>query len=203
VLNTLGAAPRALLAALALTLALQAPARAQAQRPDSVRVPPVAADTTRRPAPPRAALTRPRPPVSPRAAFLSSLVVPGYGQTRLDRPTAASIFVAVELFSIALARKSAADLRTAQKYQDDSVTVRIPIDPGTGLPRRERQAGAFSVDRVRARRQHYEDWLAVLAFNHLFAGADAFVAANLWDLPTQISVHSTDRGPTLALSLTW
>jgi hypothetical protein len=199
--------PRALLAAVGLTLALLAPlapARLVAQPPDSIRArPPVTADSTRRAAPAQAGIVRPKPPVSPRAAFLSSLVVPGYGQTRLGRPTAASIFVAVELFGIALARKSAADLRTAEKYEDDSITVRIPIDPATGLPQPERAPGAFSADRVRARRQHYEDWIAVLAFNHLFAGADAFVAANLWDLPTQISVHSTDRGTTLALSLTW
>jgi hypothetical protein len=197
--------PRALLAGLGLTLALVAPARSGAQPPDSARIVrvPTTADSARGAAPAPAGVVRPRPPVSSRAAFLSSLVVPGYGQTRLGRPTAASIFVAVELFSVAMARKSAADLRTAAKYEDDSVTVRIPIDPATGLPRPERRPGAFGVERVRARRQHYEDWIAVLAFNHLFAGADAFVAANLWDLPTQISVHSTDRGPTLAVSLTW
>jgi len=31
----------------------------------------------------------------------------------------------------------------------------------------------------------------VIAFNHLFAGADAFVAAQLWDLPARIGVGAS------------
>ena len=52
--------------------------------------------------------------------------------------------------------------------------------------------------RLRARRVHYEDWVAVIIFNHLFAGADAFVAAQLWDMPVRGSVRAA--GPR-ALSL--
>ena len=43
--------------------------------------------------------------------------------------------------------------------------------------------------RVRSRRTQYEDWIAVLVFNHLFAGADAFVAAQLWDMPIRGSLR--------------
>jgi hypothetical protein len=196
--------PASVAAALALLLALLlAPGATRAQPPDSVRTPPITIDTTRVAPAARAAVQRPKPPISPRAAFLSSLLVPGYGQSRLDRPMAASLFFAIELFGVALARKSANDLHVAERFENDSIVVAIPIDPSTGLPRPVREPGPFDTDRVRARRQHYEDWLAVIAFNHLFAGADAFVAANLWDLPTQISAWPSDRGPTIALSLKW
>ena len=33
-----------------------------------------------------------------------------------------------------------------------------------------------------------EDWIAVIVFNHLFSGADAYVAANLWDFSANIGV---------------
>ena len=36
-----------------------------------------------------------------------------------------------------------------------------------------------------------EDWIALLVFNHLVSGADAFVAAHLWDLPAQVSTSES------------
>ena len=56
---------------------------------------------------------------------------------------------------------------------------------------------------MRARRVHYEDWLAAILFNHLFSGADAFVAAQLWDLPTQVSARPDAGGVTVAARLTF
>jgi hypothetical protein len=56
----------------------------------------------------------------------------------------------------------------------------------------------YDAERVRARRTHFEDWIAFLIFNHLFSGADAFVSAQLWDLPTEIGVEPAGRGGTLA-----
>jgi hypothetical protein len=48
---------------------------------------------------------------------------------------------------------------------------------------------------------HVEDWLAVIAFNHLFSGADAFVAAQLWDLPLKVSAIPSRRGALFVASL--
>ena len=60
----------------------------------------------------------------------------------------------------------------------------------------------YSAARVRARRTHYEDWIAVLIFNHLIAGADAYVAAQLWDLPARVGVRADPRGrPAVVASL--
>ena len=188
-------------------------------RPDTTRTP---ADTGRAPAQadsaarPTAAPRRPRavpverpglvPPISPRRAFLSSLLVPGLGQVKLDRPSAGALFVAVELTAIALASKSAYDLRAAKRFRADSVVQAYPVDTLTGEPRttgRPRVEGPYTNDLVGARRVHLEDWLAVLAFNHLIAGAEAFVAANLWDLPGQVGALRTARGPALQVSFRW
>jgi hypothetical protein len=143
------------------------------------------------------------PPISPRRAFLYSLLLPGAGQATLDRATAGGMFFLIEAVSLALVHRSAEDLRIARTYAGDSIPARYVIDPVTGLPARTNtgvlQVAEWSVPRytdayVRTRRLHYEDWLAVLVFNHLFAGADAFVAAQLWDLPVRIGVTPTATG---------
>jgi hypothetical protein len=147
-----------------------------------------------------------RPPVSPRRAFLSSLLVPGYGQAKLDRPAAGALFVGVELMGLVMTRKSLADLREAKAFRGDSlVPAFFPVDStvGQARPTVVRVPNVFTAELVRARRLHFEDWLAVLAFNHLFAAAEAFVSANLWDLPTQVSARRSDRGAALAVSLSW
>jgi hypothetical protein len=136
-------------------------------------------------------------------AFLNSVLVPGLGQAKLDRPTAGAFFVTAELISIALFRKAASGLREAQRSGTDSVTVTswkttngredldslgLPI-PGVTSPNKWSAGGLTS-----ARRVFREDWVAALLFNHLIAGIDAFVAAQLWDLPVQVSMRPTSSG---------
>ena len=185
-------AARALVRRLALLASLAAlPALpAAAQQQDSARVGVVPA--------PRPPLSRDSarlvPPVSPRRAFLSSLLLPGLGQERLKRRKARTLFAIVEAGSAFMIVKSARDLGRAKDAPDSlpySYDVGSPFSPGTPV------AGGFRfvpvngpnliADRVRARRVHLEDWIALMAFNHLIAGADAFVAAHLWDLPAQVS----------------
>ncbi len=43
--------------------------------------------------------------------------------------------------------------------------------------------------------------MAVLIFNHLFAGADAYVAAQLWDLPGKVALRQLPFGPAIALTM--
>src|SRR6185503_21232808 len=74
-------------------------------------------------------------------------------------------------------------------YKIDPTTGVAAIDPKTGLPIPDTYlASRFTPDRIKARRTHYEDWIAAIIFNHLFSGADAYVAANLWDFRTNIGV---------------
>ena len=141
--------------------------------------------------------------MSARKAFLSSLLLPGYAQTVFGRNKSAMLFSIIEIGAIGMARKSAIDLAEAKAMPRDSVVATYRIDPSTGLAVIDPKTGLpvpetwiasrFTSDRIKARRTHYEDWIAVIVFNHLFAGADAYVAANLWDFRTNIGVVASPR----------
>jgi hypothetical protein len=142
----------------------------------------------------------PQPPLSPRQAFLYSLALPGYSQAVLRRPTAGALFVLTESIAIAMLRESSAELREARRFQTDSL-VTIGFDPASGAE--IKQASAYTQRLVEVRRSHVEDWIAFLIANHLFAAADAYVGAHLWDLPTQISIESRPAGTVVAAKLRW
>ncbi len=158
-------------------------------------------------APPSQPAREPRPPVSSRRAFLYSFAVPGLGQSALRRPNAGALYFGLEILSVGMALKSAHDLRLAKDRARDSVVLRYQLDPATGLPvldslsRPKVEAYArnrYDAERIRARRTHFEDWIAFLVFNHLFSGADAFVSAQLWDLPAEVGFQAAPRGVALA-----
>lgn len=209
-LVALSAAARVLSAQVTPVPVTPAPA---SPTPDTTRgraTVPVRADSTRArgPRPARAGVApRPglRPPISPRRAFLSSLLVPGLGQSRLERPTAGAVFAAVEIGSIVMLAKSLGDLRAAKSFRADSVPAAYPVDSlGQPLPVTTQTVAPLTNDLVRTRRLHLEDWIATLLFNHLISGAEAYVSANLYDLPAQISARPNARGGgTVALSLAW
>jgi hypothetical protein len=155
--------------------------------------------------------TVPRPPLSPRRAFLTSLVLPGYAQNIFGRDKAAMIFTIVEIGSLGMARKAAQDLAEAKSLAHDSVVATYKIDPSTGLavvdPKTNLPvpdtwiASRFTPDRIKARRTHYEDWIAAIVFNHLFSGADAYVAANLWDFKANVGTVADTHSITVYASL--
>ena len=146
------------------------------------------------------------PPISPRRAFLRSLAVPGWGQASLGRGVAGGVFVLLEGVSVAMVVKSWEDLRQARRARGDSIFQGYQIDAATGL--RTLVNGApvpiYEADpltaRIRPRRQHYEDWIALVVANHLFSGADAFVAAHLWDLPARVRFRPAPAGGGIGLS---
>ena len=189
-----GLVRRSSVALLASALVALAPHSTRAQQVDSARVAPRAAphDTSKR--------STPKPPLTPRRAFLYSLLLPGYGQSVLGRPGAGTIFVLTESIAIAMLRESRADLAEARALQRDSVVV-IGVDPGTGRPITQRNS--YDQELVNVRRGHVEDWVAFLFANHLFAAADAYVAAHLWDLPAQISLRQGVGGPIVSARLQW
>jgi hypothetical protein len=177
-----------------LVLLLSAAQPLGAQRADSAQagVRRGTADSSRR--------APPKPPLSPRRAFLSSLVLPGYSQAVLGRPTAGALFVLTETIAIAMLRESAADLRQARRFRTDSLVV-IGYEANGTTP--ITQVSAYNDRLVDIRRGHVEDWIAFLLANHLFAAADGYVAAHLWDLPTQISVETRRDGTALAVRVPW
>lgn len=140
-----------------------------------------------------------RPPITPKAAFLRSLLLPGWGQSSLRRNTAATVFSAAELGAIYMVAKSRADLRTAKALRGlDSIVVGDPSrsEAVSKIP-------AVEEGLINARKLHLEDWIAAWLFNHLLAGADAYVAANLWDLPARVSIRHTPAGPAIGAQLRW
>jgi hypothetical protein len=149
--------------------------------------------------------------MSPRRAFLTSLVLPGYAQTVFGRDRAAMLFTVIEIGAIGMARKAAVDLAEAKGMPHDSVVASYQIDPSTGLAVLDPKTGLpipetwetsrYTAQRIKARRTHYEDWIAAIIFNHLFAGADAYVAANLWDFRTNIGVVATPRSGAIYASV--
>ncbi|HET9797602.1 MAG TPA: hypothetical protein VFP90_06425 [Gemmatimonadaceae bacterium] len=191
--NFRSARSSALGAAVLLALASD-PSIVMAQRVDSAQV------GARRTPRDSARAPLPKPPLSPRRAFLFSLVVPGYSQSVLGRPTAGAIFVLTEGIALAMLHESAADLRQARRLKTDSLIV-IGVDPATGAD--ITQTSGYTQELIDVRRGHVEDWLAFLIANHLFAAADAYVAAHLWDLPTQVSVESRPTGAVVAARLRW
>jgi hypothetical protein len=136
--------------------------------------PVVAQDTTGvvpavTPVPPPAAsqqkdsIVYPKPPVTPMGAFFRSLLVPGWSQSILDRRLTAGLFIAVEGLALGMVVKSASELSYVKKYDEA---------------------------KVEAKNQEREDWIAVLAFNHLFAALEGYVGAHLWDFPADVKLRA-------------
>ena len=131
-------------------------------------------------------------PLSPRRAFFYSFLVPGYSQTVLGRNKTGAAFVLVEAISIAMIRESAADVHEARRSVNDSIIVAYVDAQGSALV--TKASPRFSDAEVHTRLAHVEDWIALLVANHLFAGADAFVSANLWDVPLRLGVRELPAG---------
>ena len=139
------------------------------------------------------------PPIPPGRAFLYSFLVPGLGQAKLDRAWTGALFAGVEILAISRWQQAARDLKYSQTHRQDSIALYdsvangvVQIDTATGKPIEIFAYNPYSSARVGARKVHVEDWIAVIIFNHLISGADAFVEAQLWDLPSRVSAF---RGP--------
>lgn len=152
-------------------------------------------------------------PVSPGKAFLYSVAIPGWGQSKLDRPLVGAGFFLVEAVALAMVHRTVDDVRLARAFRRDSVPRRYAIDEQTGLATLDPNGNPvvaewdpprYSGDLLRARKLQLEDWTSILIFNHLIAGAEAFVASQLWDLPQHVGVQAfpVRRGYGLAIRVT-
>lgn len=150
------------LAAVGALIAQNPPA--QPPRADTLTASPDTAPTR----PERGDSIRPRPPITPTGAFLRSLILPGWGQARLNRNVTGGLFVAFEGLAAAMVWKSQWQLefaRTRNKF-------------------------------VKEHRQEREDWITLLVFNHLFSAAEAYVAAHLYDFPAALKLDRLPGGGT-------
>jgi hypothetical protein len=167
-------------AALALAGLALAPAHAAAQDPqptDSVRPLTRRAGQVTRPVQPDTAPPR----ISPRGAFVRSLVLPGWGQSELGAPGRGAVYFFLEAGSLWM-------WYTADQKLDEA---------------RERQAilrdlGQLEPDRrtplVRDRENQREDWITLSVFWLFFSGADAFVAAHLQDFDVHVNAVPRPNG---------
>ena len=198
-------APLTLLRLPLLLLLTAAGSSAAGAQQDSTRV---RADSARTiiSAPPVALQVQSRagPPMKPGRAFLTSFALPGYAQARFDRGSAGALFMAVELGALAMVKHSNDQVREARRFLSDSLAVDFVVGTDGTLRPSAIASGGFTPELVRRRRLHLEDWLAVIAFNHLLSGADAFVAAQLWDLDAAVAVYPrSGGGGVLVASFKW
>jgi hypothetical protein len=112
--------------------------------------------------------------ISPLNAFWRSFLIPGWGQARLNRKLTGGIFVAWEGVTLGMSLKTRRELRVL------------------------RRNGSARAD---GKRQEHEDWLVLLAFNHLFAGLEAYVSAHLADFPGDLRVEAVPGGVGAGVSL--
>jgi hypothetical protein len=140
------------------------------------------------------------PPLTPKRAFMYSALLPGFGQSRLDRGTSGALFASIELAAIVMVRRSQMDLREARRYQIDTLPNQYLV-AGDAVIKNGVFTNGYTRDLVKTRRLHVEDWMAVVAFNHLFAGADAFVSAQLWDVPVELSAYPCPSGAVFAATV--
>jgi len=175
------------IAAVLLPLALAAAARpAQAQVTDSLRLRerqqrPLVTDTARarRAAADTAGLPRYR--ISPRKAFLRSLVLPGWGQSSIGAPGRGAVYFALESGSLWMVYKSNQKLQEARELER-TLKANGTLEPERTLPL------------VRARRNEREDWITLSVFWFFFSGADAYVAAHLRGFDQHVEVQPGPQG---------
>ncbi len=106
--------------------------------------------------------------LSPSGAFLRSFLVPGWAQAKLDRRLTAALFIAWEGVTLGMSLKTHHELGVLRRRDDE---------------------------RTDSKRQEREDWLILLAFNHLLSGLEAFVSSQLTDFPRDVKLRATPDAP--------
>ncbi len=106
-----------------------------------------------------------------------SLLLPGWGQAILGRRVTGAAFIFWEGITVTMTFKSIHQLH----YQEDT-----------------------GAETVAEKRQEVQDWAVLWGFNHLLAAAEAFVAAQLWDFPTELEARALPSGDTgVGLRVYW
>ena len=109
----------------------------------------------------------------------------------------------VEGISIAMIGQSAAGVREARRLSGDVIVTSYVDETGAARQRPDTVLRRFDAAYVRTRQSQVEDWIAFLIANHLFSGADAYVAANLWDVPAQLQIRAFPGGARVGARLSW
>ncbi|HYH79079.1 MAG TPA: DUF5683 domain-containing protein [Longimicrobium sp.] len=173
------------LALLTVPLVLAA-APARAQVTDTLRLgerqrQPMVPDTARARRPAVTDSSQQRYRISPRSAFLRSLVLPGWGQSSIGASGRGAVYFALESGSLWMLYKADQKLDEAKRLEQSRRDEGL-LQPGQPLPL------------VRARRNEREDWITLSVFWFFFSGADAFVSAYLRDFDSHVDVGAAPTG---------
>lgn len=106
----------------------------------------------------------PKAPASPMGALWRSILIPGWGQAKSNRKLTGALFVVWEGVTLGMSIKTNHELNYLRRTGSSSVSAK----------EKERQ-----------------DWLVLLAFNHLFSAIEAYVSAHLWDFPDDLELRAT------------
>jgi hypothetical protein len=197
---------------LGLALGLASAGALVAQEPDTagaVEVPLPAAPVVQ----PGAGIASEEParPLSPRGAFIRSLIIPGWGQSAFGAYTrggvyfsgwAANWFMNFKTQTRLHEARDRLDLRTAQIREEliaaapDPDSMRLALETTNLLFQavRDDPIGSDLQGLVGSREQQREDWIAWSLFWILASGIDAYVTAHLADFPGEIHVEPQPDG---------
>ena len=121
--------------------------------------------------------------VTPKGAFIRSLILPGWGQSEVGAPERGAIYFALEAGSLWMVYKSHQKLGESRDH--DAVLRALGELP-------EGQNSPLTRDRLAQR----EDWITLSVFWLFFSGADAFVAGYLRDFDEHVGVAPSPTGGT-------
>jgi len=141
-------------------------------------------------------------PVSPRGAFLRSLVLPGWGHLSVDAPGRAAFYVAAQGGTAWMLGKSILRRSSARRFRDEEFRMVWDELQAQGIQSpdtlRVRALGDARVERwqelVDIRGDQVEDWLALGIFLSLLGATDALVAAHMADYPEPLTFDVVPRG---------
>ncbi len=105
--------------------------------------------------------------VRPMGAFWRSFLIPGWGQAVTGRQVTGATFVAWEGVTAMMTLKAQQEANYLKEIHSANLKLK---------------------------RQEVQDWLVLWIFNHLFAGAEAYVSAHLRDFPPDLKVRAFPNG---------
>ena len=112
--------------------------------------------------------------VGPVGALWRSLVLPGWGQAATGRKVTGALFTVWEGTTMFMTLKASQEANYLR---------------ASGSPN------------LHSKHQEVQDWLVLWGFNHLFSGAEAFVAAHLRDFPRDLKIRAVPGGVGLRFDL--
>ena len=105
--------------------------------------------------------------VRPMGAFWRSFLIPGWGQAVTGRTTTGAVFVAWEGVTAMMTLKAQQEANYFKSIHSANYDLK---------------------------KQEVQDWAVLWVFNHLFAGAEAYVSAHLRDFPPDLKVRAYPGG---------